>query len=387
MPLLAATALLAAALAGVDGTAVDLQASGRTETSALAFSAGGAPVRGLAALDVLPRLALVLDHKTLRLTVAYEPQLRLSQALSYPTAAATVAQGGAVRAEWELDPVWRATGTARSSVRILDFVAPGGGDLSRLLDLRHAPPVFRYREDGASAGVEGRPTQLVTVGATVAAESTGGVGADGSAAVPGMRELRVTGSVARAQTPIDELKLEVSAGSAGFDLTGGTAALGTVTAGWSRQATHTLRFHVSAAASDARDAGSASRLLAGGEVGLEGNPALFGRRLLLSAVARVGPAFDRFTAGVLERAGVNASAMWALTPRWSVGAVGMYARVLEPLGYSAGRGDLRAEWKASRRLTLYGDVWHERHADPAAVDGSASYTGTSVGLVLAPLAR
>ncbi|HEX9049852.1 MAG TPA: hypothetical protein VF841_04900 [Anaeromyxobacter sp.] len=386
MLLLAATALLSAALAGVDGTAVDLQTSGRTETSALAFSAGGAPVRGLAAVDVLPRVALALDHRTLRLTLAYEPQLRLSQALSYPTTDATMAQGASARGEWELDPLWRATGTARSSIRILDFVAPGGGDLSRLLDLRHAPPVFRYREDAASAGLEGRPTHLLTVGVTVAVDSTGGVGADGAAAVPGMRELRVGGSVARAQTSIDELKLEASGATAAFDL-GGAAALGTISAGWARQAARVLRVHVSASASDARDADGASRVLAGGELGLEGMPALFGRPLTLSASVRAGPAFDRFAAGVLERAGVNAAAMWAATPRWSFGGIGMYGRVLDRLGYSAGRGDVRAEWKASRRLTLYGDVWHERHLDPAAVNGAAAYTGTSVGVVLAPLAR
>jgi hypothetical protein len=384
--LLAATALLSVALAGIDGTAVDLQASGRTETSALAFSAGDAPLRGLAALDVLPRVALVLDRRTLRLTLAYEPQLRLSQALSYAGGDTTMAQGGAVRAAWELHPLWRATGAARSSIRILDFIAPGGGDLARMLDLRHAPPVFRYREDAASAGLEGRPTHLLTVGATVAVESTGGVGADGSAAVPGMREARVAGSVARAQTQIDELRLEVSGTVAAFEL-GGTASLGTVSARWARQATRTIRVHVSGAASDARDAAGASRLVPGGEVGLEGVPALLGRPLALSASVRAGPAFDRFAVGVLERAGVNAAAMWAATSRWSVGAVGMYARVLDRLGYSAGRGDLRAEWKASRRLTLYGDVWHERHLDPIAVAGTASYTGTSVGVVLAPLAR
>jgi hypothetical protein len=384
---LAATALLSAALVGVDGTAVDLQASGRTETSALAFSGGNAPVRGLAALDVLPKLALALDHKTLRLALGYEPQLRLSQALSYPTTDATMAQGGSLRAEWDAGPLWRATGTARSSIRILDFIAPGGGDLARLLDLRRAPPVFRYREDAASAGLEGRPTHLLTLAANVAADSTGGVGADGRAAVPGMRELRAAGSVARAQTPIDELALEVSGAEAWFDLTGGTATLGTASLRWARQVTRTLRFHASASGSEARDAPRGSRLVPGGELGIAGNPALFGRPLLLSATLRSGPAFDRFAVGVLERAGVNAAAMWAATPRWSFGAMGMYARVLDRLGYQAGRGDLRAEWKASRRLTLYGDVWHERHLDPVAVDGAASYTGTSVGVILAPLPR
>ncbi len=386
MPLLAVTVLLSAALAGIDGTAVDLQASGRTETSALAFSAGGAPLRGLAALDMLPRVALGLDHQTLRLTLAWEPQLRVSQALSYPTGDVTMSQGGSLRGVWELDPLWRATGTARSSIRILDFIAPGGGDLARQLDLRRAPPVFRYREDAASVAVEGRPTELLTVGGTVAVESTGGVGAAGDVAVPGMREVRVAGSLSRAQSPIDELRLEVSGAAAAFDV-GGTASLGTVSARWARQASRTIRFRASASASDARDASGASRLVPGGEVGLEGMPGVLGRPLTLSASVRAGPYLDRFVAGVLARGGVNAAAMWAVTSRWSFGVVGMYARVLERLGYAAGRGDLRAEWKASRRLTLYGDVWHERHLDPAAAAGSASYTGTSVGVVLAPLAR
>lgn len=386
MPLLAVTALLSAALAGIDGTAVDLQASGRTETSALAFSAGGAPLRGLAALDMLPRVALGLDHETLRLTLAWEPQLRVSQALSYPSGDVTTSQGGSLRGVWELDRLWRATGTARSSIRILDFVGPGGGDLARQLELRHAPPVFRYREDGASLGVEGRPTQLLTVGGTVAVESTGGVGADGGAAVPGMREVRAAATLSRAQSPIDELGLEVSGAAASFEV-GGTASLGTVSARWARQATRTLRFRLSGSASAARDASGASRLAPGGEVGVEGMPGFLGRPLALSASVRAGPYLDRFVAGVLERGGANAAAMWAVTPRWSFGVVGMYARVLDPLGYAAGRGDVRTEWKASRRLTLYGDIWHERHHDPDVVAGSASYTGASVGVVVAPLAR
>ncbi len=381
---LAVTALLSAALAGVDGTAVDLQASGRTETSALAFAPGGAPVRGLAALDVLPRLSLLLDRKTLRLTLAWEPQLRFSQALSYATGDATLVQGGSARAEWDLHPLWRATGAARSSIRVLDFVAPGGADLARLLDLRRAPPTFRFREDAASGGVEGRPTRLLTVGATVSADSTGGVGAAGGAAVPGMRELRVAGSLSRAQTEIDVLGLEVSQADASFELGGASAALSTATATWTRQATRLLRFHLAGSAAEVRDGGRAPRYLPGGEAGIEGTPALLGRPLTLSVTGRAGPTFDRFVEGVLRRAGADGAAMWAVTPRWSFGVMGAFARVLEPLGYSAGRGDLRAEWKATRRLVLYGDVWHERHLDRIAVDGSASYTGTSVGVILAP---
>ncbi len=384
---LAATALLSAALAGVDGTAVDLQASGRAESSALAFANGGAPSHGLAALDVLPKLSLLLDRKPLRLALAYEPQVRFSQALSYGTGGAAVGQGGSARAEWEFEPLWRVTGTARSSVRVLDFVAPGGADLARLLDLRRAPPAFRFREDAASAGIEGRPTHLLTVGADAAVSSTSGVGAAGSAAVPGLRELRVAGSLSRAQSPIDVLRLEVSESAAAFEIAARSATLATLTAGWRRQAARTLTFHVDGSASDARDATGRARLLPGGEVGLEANPGLWGRPLTLSAAVRAGPFFDRFTGGVRRRAGVDGSAMWAVTPHWSVGATGAFAHVLERFGYSAGRGDLRAEWKATRRLTLYGDVWQERHRDPLLVEGAASYTGTSVGMILAPMPR
>ena len=78
--------------------------------------------------------------------------------------------------------------------------------------------------------------------------------------------------------------------------------------------------------------------------------------------------------------------MWAVTPRWSVGGAGAYAHVRERLGYTASRGDLRAEWKASRRLLFYADLWREAHRDPVAgADATATYLGTSVGLVLAPV--
>lgn len=383
MLLAAATAVLSAALAGVDGTAVDLQASGRTETSALAFHAPGAATHGLAALDVLPRVALLLDHETLRLSLAYEPQLRASQSLSYPAPAASLVHGGFARAEWDLSPIWRATGTARASVRILDFVAPGGGDLARLLDLRGAPPTFRYRDDGATAAVEGRPTRLLTFGATASVASSAGVGAYGGPALPELREVRVAGSLARAQSPIDVVRLEVAQAAAAFEL-GGTASLATVSAGWSRQAARALRFHLTGSASDAREPDRAARLVPGGEAGLEATPALDGRPLAISLVLRAGPAFDRFIAGVQDRAGLNAAATWSVTPRWSLGAAAALARALGPGGYAAARGDLRGEWKATRRITLYGDLWHERHSDPALGAGGASYVGTSAGVALAP---
>ena len=211
MALAAAAALLALALAGVDGTAVDVQASGRTETSALAFAPGGGAARGLAALDVLPRLALLLDReRTLRLTLAYEPQLRASQSLSYPGGDVALAHGGSVRGEWEVDPLWRATGSARAADRILDFVSVGADGLALLVDLRRAPPVFRFREDGASLGVEGRPTRLLAVDAAASAAASGGVGAAGSAAVPGMREGRAALGVALQETRQDLLRLEVA---------------------------------------------------------------------------------------------------------------------------------------------------------------------------------
>ncbi|HET8538660.1 MAG TPA: hypothetical protein VFL83_02190 [Anaeromyxobacter sp.] len=387
MAFAAAAALLALALGGIDGTAVALQASGRTETSALAFSGGGGGTRGLAALDVLPRLGLLLDRKTLRLALAYEPQLRASQALSYAAGDVALVHGGSARAEWDLHPLWRATGTARSSVRILDFVAAGAGDLGRLLDLRRAPSVFRYRDDGATAAIEGRPTPLVTVGSTASVAWSGGAGAFGAAAVPWMREARVAGSVARAQTRRDVLRLEAAGAAAAFEL-GEPASLATVSAEWSRQVRRALRLRLVGSASEARDRTSGGRLLGGGEAGLEATPALLGRPLALSASLRAGPAFDRFVARVQERAGADAAATWAVTPRWSVGASAAYARVRERLGYAAGRGAVRGEWKATRRLVAYADAWHEQRRDPAALaGGSASYLGVSVGVILAPVAR
>jgi hypothetical protein len=381
----AAAALLALALGGVDGTAVDVRTSGRTETSALAFASGGGAVHGLAALDVLPRVGLLLDHRTLRLELAYEPQLRASESLSYAASDATLVHGGAARAVWELSPLWKVAGTARAAVRILDFAAVGAGDLGRLLDVRRAPAVFRFRDDAASAGLEGRPTRLLTVGVTASVASSGGGGAAGAGAVPGLREARGAASVARAWTEVDTLHLELSGAAATFDL-GDPASLASASLGWTRRAARAVTFHLLAAASGVRDRTTAGRAVGGGEAGVEATAALLGRPLALSAAVRAGPAFDRFVARVQERAGLDLAATWAVTPRWSVGAAGAYARVREPLGYSAARGDLRAEWKATPRVALYADVWREEHREPLlGPAGAASYLGTSVGVVLAPV--
>jgi hypothetical protein len=381
--LAAANALLALALAGVDGTAVDLQASGRAETSALGFATPVGGMSGLAALDVLPKIALRLDQRTLRLAIAYEPQLRASESLSYPAGDVTLVQGGSALAEWDLHPLLKATGAARSVDRILDFLTVGAGDLARLVDLRGAPPVFRFREDAASVGLEGRPTQLLTTTATASGSSSRGLGASGAAAVPGMREGRVAVAAARAQSPSDVLRLELAGAGAAFDA-GGSASLATASAGWMRQATRTLRFRVLGSVSGVRDRTTAGDLVPGGEAGLDATPMFLGRPLTVSAAVRAGPAFDRFVARVQERLGATATATWALTPRLGLGAAGAFARVREPQGYAAGRGDLRAEWKATRRLTLYADVWNEQHRDPVAA-GTASYLGTSVGVLLAPV--
>jgi hypothetical protein len=200
-----------------------------------------------------------------------------------------------------------------------------------------------------------------------------------------MREGRAALAAARQQTASDVVRLELGAAAAAFDL-GGTASLATASAGWSRRATRLLRLHLSASASDVRDRTTAGRVVPGGEAGVDATPPLLGRPLVLAAAFRAAPAFDRFLARVQERVGVDGSATWAVTPRWSVGASGAWAHVRERLGYTAARGDVRAEWKARPRLVLYADAWREEHRDPVAgAAGTASYLGTSVGVILAPV--
>ena len=382
-----ATALLGAGLGAFDGTAVEVRTGGRAETSALAFSAGGGETRALAAVDVLPRLGLFLDHeRTLRLELAYTPQLRLSQALSYAGSDAAVAHAGSARAEWDLHPLWSASGTARSSVRLLDLVASPGHELARLMELRAAPAALRVAEEGATLGLEGRPTRRVTVAGAFAAESSGGLGPAGRVAMPPMRELRVAGSVARDFTRKDVLRLEASAAAAAFTARG--ASLATLGASWRREAARTVRLRLAAAASEARADGVPARLVPGGEVAVEVTPALLGRPLRAALAARAGPAFDRFEAGVQERLGLDASATWEVAPRWSVGALGATGRVRERGGYSASRADVRTDWRAARRLTVYAHVWGERHDDPRLATGAtATYLGSGIGIELAPLSR
>jgi hypothetical protein len=382
----AATALLAAAIAAIDGTSAEVTVSGRTETSALAFSAGGAAPRGLAAIDVLPRAGLLLDHKTLRLALSYEPQLRMSQALAYPGSDVAVAHGASLRAEWEVDPLWRATGTARASERLLDFVASTGAELARLFDLRAPLTPLRYADSGASASLEGRPTRRVTVASSVAIDSSGAVEASERPAMPPMRELRLAGSVARAQSREDTVRLELAARSAAFEV--GGASFATLSAAWTREAARNVRLRIGAAASETLSGSAPSRWMPGGEAELEATPGLLGRPLRLAAAVRAGPAFDRYGARILERLAIEGAATWAVAPRFSLGAVAVGGAVLERLGYEASRADLRGAWRASRRLTFYASVWSEWHQDPRLAAGAtASYLGMGLGLELAPGAR
>lgn len=381
-----ATALLAAALGAIDGTAADVRVSGRVETSAVALAADGGPARELAAVDVLPRVALALDHKTLRLTLGYEPQLRLSQVLSYAGGDVAVAHGGSARAEWELLPLWRATGALHSSVRLLDFVAASGGELARLLDTRAPPTRLRFRDTSAAAGIEGRPTRRVTVASSVSVEWSGAAAVEDRVAMPLLRELRLAGSVARAETRQDTLRLEVAAASAAFEV--GSASFGTLALAWAREEARSLRFRLAGGASTPFGGSAPSGLMPVGEALVEATPSFLGRPLRATAAVRAGPAFDRFGARIQELLAVDASATWALTGRFSLAAAATAGRVREPNAYSASRADLRGAWRASQRLTVYAAVWNERHDDPRLVAGaSASYLGMGVGLELAPRAR
>ncbi len=383
----AATALLASALAALDGTAAEVRVSGRSELSAVTFSAGGAAARQLAATDVLPRAELRLDHKTLRLTLAYEPQLRASQVLSYGGGDAALVHGGSARAEWDVDPLWRVTAAGRASLRLMNFIAPSGGELARLLDMRASPAALEYSDAGASVGAEGRVTRLVTVTAHAAVDTSAGLGAEGHAAMPGMRELRLAGGVSRAQTRQDLWRLDVAFGAAAFDV-GSSASLATLSAGWTREATRSLRLRAAVAASEALAGRAPARVMPGAEAALEATPALLDRPLRASLTARFGPAFDRFNARIQEQIAVEGAATWAVTPRWSVGALAALGRIREAQGYTASRVDLRAAWRASPTVTLYADVWNEWRRDPRlAALASTSYLGTSVGVELTPVAR
>lgn len=383
---LAATALLSAALAAVDGTSVEVTVSGRSETSALAFSADGAAPRGLAALDVLPRVGLLLDHKTLRLALSYEPQLRFSQALAYPGSDAAVVHGGSVRAEWDVDPLWRATGTARDAVRLLDFVAGAGNELARLLELRAPLAPLRYADSGASAGVEGRPTRRLTLAAKAAIDTSGAADLADRPAMPWMRELSVQGSVTHAETREDAIRLELAARSAAFEV--GSASFTTLSAAWMRELAPGARLRLGAGASQALSGSAPSRTMPGGEAEVEATRGLDGRPLRLSGALRAGPAFDRYGARIFERLALEARAAWVVAPRLTLAAAAVGGAVLERDGYTAARSDLRAAWRWSPRVTFYATVWDEWHHDPRVAAGAtASYLGTGLGVELAPAVR
>jgi hypothetical protein len=381
----AVSALLAAALAGVGGTAVDLQVSGRAETSARAYVRDGG-ARQLLATDVLPRLSLALDRKTLRGTFGYEPQLRVSRDLAAPSGDLALAHGGFARAEWDLAPTWRASGGVRGSVRLVDLVAPSGGAPARLLELRAPASTVRFLDSGATLGVDGRPTRRLAVRAAAALEDSRGLGA-GSAAMPEMRELRATAGLARDLTRADVVGLDLAAARATFE-TGGDASLATLGASWAHAATRSLRLRLAAAASRARSGTAPIRTIPGGEAELDATAALDGRPFRARAALRAGPALDRFTAGVQERIGVDGALGWDPAPRWSLDALAAAGRVRESQGYLATRGELRAGWRASRRLGLFAAAWSEWHRDPRLATGAtASFWGTSMGVELAPATR
>jgi hypothetical protein len=233
-------------------------------------------------------------------------------------------------------------------------------------------------------GRAARPTRRLAVRAALAVDDTRGLGAGGGAAMPAMRELRAMGSVARDQTRIDVLRLEVALARASFEARG-DASLATLGASWAREATRTLRLRAAASASRSGGGRAQARTIPGGEAEVEAAAPLGGRPFRARAAVRAGPALDRFEAGVQERVGVDGSVGWDPAPRWSVGALAAAGRVRERGGYLATRGELRGGWRASRRLGLFATAWGEWHRDPRLATGTnASYWGTSLGVELAP---
>ena len=378
----AVTALIAAALAGLDGTGVEPNASVRTETSAHAYGGDGAPTRALAAEDVLPRLSLLLDHHEVRLVLRYEPQLRLTQDPAAPDEHAAFVQGGAARAEWDASPAWRLSGDARAAERLVDL---GAGGAPRLLDLRADTANVRFLDAGAAAAVEGRLGPATTLRTRASVDDTGGVDAADRVVLPRMVELRVGTALSREESAIDVLQLEARALEAQVD-GGGQASILTGEAGWVRELTRTLRARLAASANEVRDATSA-RVLPGGSLELE-STGLAGRRLRLRAALRAGPGVDRYGGLVEERLGVEGALAWALAPRWTLEAAAAGGRILGPLGYSAVRGDLRAAWQVSRRLTLSAGAFSEDHRDPRVPAAPDSFVrGASAAVELATLPR
>jgi hypothetical protein len=382
--IVAVTALLGAALAGVDGTSFEPNASVRAQTSAHTYSTDGFAPRGLVAEDVLPRLSVLLDHRDLRLSLRYEPQLRLTKDPASPDEQAAFVQGGSLHAEWDAGPAWRATGDARAAERLVDLGAPGAGP--RLLDLRVGTANVRYLDAGAAAAVEGRIGPALTLRTQASADDTGGVEPEDRVVLPRMLELRAGAGLSRQQSRIDVLQLDLSALAASVD-GGGEASILGVAAGWRRELTRTVRMRIAASVNDARGQGQAARVLPGGDLELE-STGLAGRALRLSAALRAGPAVDRYGARVEERIGAESALGWAFAPRWSLEAGGAAGRILEEQGYTAARGELRAIWRVSRRTTLSGGAWSEWHLDPRlAVGGTSLVRGAMASVELSTLAR
>src|SRR6266568_2357946 len=378
------TALLSAALAGIDGTAVEPAASVRAQSSAHTYATENTPTRALLAEDVLPRLSVLLDHKDARLTLRYEPQLRLTRDPAAPGGTAAFAQGGSVRAEWDAGPAWRATGDARAAERLVDLGAPGEGP--RLLDLRAGTANVRFLDAGAAVGLEGRLGPIHGLRARASVDDTGGVDPTDRVVLPRMQERRLGARLSREQTRIDVLQLDVGVLAATMDA-GGQASIATAGAGWLRAVTRTLQVRLAASWNEAWSAGAAPQLLPGGDLEVESS-GLAGHRVRLSAALHAGPAVDRYGATVHERLGGDAALGWALASRWTLEASGAAGRILAPLGYVAARGDLRAVWRASRRVSLSGGGWSEWHRDPQLPGGATSLVrGASAAVEVSTLAR
>jgi hypothetical protein len=151
--------------------------------------------------------------------------------------------------------------------------------------------------------------------------------------------------------------------------------------------TRTLHVRLTASGSDVRSTATPARFLPGGSAEAE-STGLAGRRLRLAAALRVGPVVDRWGAGVQERLGADAALGLAVAPRWTLEAGGAAGRILEPDGYEGARGDLRAVWHASRRVTLSAGVWTEWHRDPRLDVGGTTFTqGASAAIEVATLGR
>jgi hypothetical protein len=383
----AATAVLWTLLAGIGGTAMEVQVGGRTETSARGVAPRGGATQSVVNFDLLPRLDLRLAGKRLRGTVAYEPQLRATRDLGGAVLDLGTAHAGTASAEWDLSPGWRVSAAARASERLVDLATASSEALTRLLELGAAPSTVRYVEAGASAAVEGGLTPRLALASSVALDSSGGRGAAGRAAVPGLRRLRLAAGLVRGHTRRDVLRADVSAVEAAFDA-GGTASLATLTGEWAHDATRRVRFRLAAGASGARAEGAPTRALPEGRAALEWTPTLLGGTLRAAAAIATGAALDRWRATAYERIGIDGDVAWPASGRFTLRALASRGWAREPGGVTAGRAELRALWRASPRLAVSGGAWSEWQRDPElAAARSVTSWGSTLGVELAPLWR